>query len=157
MKDSAVYAAVTAWVARVTGTKTIRSHEGGKHPRPPLVVVNLTGTHEIRAHPQNVEYSGDVMAVPVLDVEWRFSLHAYGPNPTDILRPLRSVAHIAQANEPLMPGMTVFDVSQIRRVPDFVNERWEDRAQIDLFVRGLTRDGVVIDVIEQHEINFFRK
>ena len=104
-----------------------------------------------------VEDVGDeVVATPLIETEWRLSLHAYGPEPTDVLRPIRAAAQLAQKNEPLMPGLTVHEVSQIRHVPDFVNEAWRPRAQMDLFVRGIVKDGFVIDVIEEFSHQFIR-
>ena len=106
---------------------------------------------------------GDVTAKPQIETEWRFSVHAYGAHrinpktdavvsprpltPTDILRPIRAAAQLVQKNEPLMPGLIVHEVSAIRNVPEFVNARWEPRAQMDLFIRGIVADGFVIDVI----------
>lgn len=155
--DREIHSAVVRWVKAHTGLPTvIKGEQGGDLPALPYGMVNLTGTAEIRQHPQEIEYEDrgidvGVDAFPIIEVEWRFSLHAYGDNSTDALRPIRSAYHLAQANEPLMPGLVIHEVSQIRDVPDYVNEAWEQRAQMDFIVRGLTRDGVLIDTIETHE------
>lgn len=142
--------------ARLPSTKTIRGTQSGDRPGFPYIIVNFLGTAEIRSHPQMVEYEDvntDVKASPVIETEWRYSVHAYGDTPTDLLRPLRSAMHLAQINEPLMPGLTIHELSQVRYVPEFVKERWEPRAQVDLFLRGLTRDGFLIDVIEEYSFS----
>lgn len=153
MTDDAVWSAVIRWIALHAGCTVIRSHEGGRRPAKPYVMVNFTTSREVRENPQRIEWAEDtaedeVTATPVIETEWQFSIHAYGNTPSDILRPIRSVAHLPQPNEPLMPSLAVHEVSAIRHVPDYINEAWEPRAQMDLFVHGLTRDGVLVDVIE---------
>jgi hypothetical protein len=51
--------------------------------------------------------------------------------------------------EPLMPSLVIHEVSQIRNVPEWINNAWQPRSQMDVFVHGLTKDGFVVDVIEQ--------
>lgn len=143
----------------VTGITTIKAYESGTAPTTPYNMVNMLGTRDIRAHEQVIEYAdqgADVKATPVIEVEWSFSVHAYGANPTDNLRGIRSAAKLSQVMEPMLPSLIVHDVSQIRNVPDWINNQWQPRAQLDLFVRGLTRDGFLLDVIEQTEFNFER-
>lgn len=162
MTDDDIHKAVVRWVkARTLLPVVIKGEQGGDLPALPYGMVNLTGTAEVRAHPQEIEYEDQggvlgVLAFPIIETEWRFSIHSYGPNPTDKLRPLRSAYHLAQANEPLMPGMVIHSMSQIRDVPDYVNEAWEPRGQVDLFLRGLTRDGVLINTIEEHAFDIGR-
>ena len=115
---------------------------------------------------------GDITASPIIETEWQFSVHCYGvpridpktnelvipapAAPTDILRPIRSAAQLAQMNEPLMPGLVVHQLSAIRNVPDFNGARWEPRAQMDLFIRGLVADGFVVDTIDAYSFDFER-
>ena len=166
MTDDDVNSAVVRWLAALLGVQVIKDHQGGKRPPPPYVMVNMTGTVELREHARTTTYAdgapgpggapAPVTAAPIIEVEWRFSVHAYGPQPTGTLRPVRSALQLAQKIEPLLPSLIAHDVSQVRNVPDWVNEKWEPRAQMDLFVRGLTRDGFVIDVIEEAPITFGR-
>lgn len=163
--DQSVWSAVVRWIATTTGAKAIKANEGGKRPALPYVMVNLTGTAEVREHPANIEYAPDrdeeettgaVTAYPVIEVEWRFSVHAFGNEPTGILRPIRSAYQLAQVQEPLLPGLVISEVSQIRNIPEWVNNAWEPRAQVDVIVRGFTRDGFVIDVIDEASVDIDR-
>lgn len=152
MKDTEVHSSVVRWLAGITGKVVIKSHQGGDDPALPYLMVNLLTTQEVRGHSQFddwTEAGDDVTATPQIETQWHFSVHAYGPEPTDILRPVRAAAQLAQMNEPLMPGLVVHDLSFIRHVPDFVNNRWQPRAQMDLYLRGIVQDGFVVDVIEQ--------
>lgn len=163
------HSAVVRWIATTTGVTTIKDHEGGKAPSLPYVMVNMTGMFEVREHPQDIEYedadtgemdTGDdfpaVTATPIIEAEWRFSIHAYGQSPTDILRPIVSAVKLAQITEPLMPGLIIHEISQIRSVPDWINEKWQPRAQMDINVRGLIKDGHVIDVIAEAPLDIDR-
>jgi hypothetical protein len=128
-------------------------------PALPYNMVNLLTTQPVREHEQTIEYEDqgtDVKATPVIEVEWHFSVHSYGPQPTDNLSPIRSAAKLSQVMEPMFPSLIVHSVSQIRNVPDWINNGWQPRAQMDVFLRGLTRDGFLVDVIEQTEINIER-
>jgi len=159
MNDRDAHSQVVRWVKSVTGITTIKAYESGTAPTTPYNMVNMLGTRDIRAHEQVIEYAdqgADVKATPVIEVEWSFSVHAYGANPTDNLRGIRSAAKLSQVMEPMLPSLIVHEVSQIRNVPDWINNQWQPRAQLDLFVRGLTRDGFLLDVIEQTEFNFER-
>ena len=162
MTNDEVHEALVRWIAKITGRTTIKAYQKTKSPALDYVMVNFTGMSEVREHAQLIEYSEagtgdidtgdefpDVTATPVIETEWRFSVHAYGSSPTDILRPIVSAQKLSQVTEPLLPGLILFELSQIRHVPEFINNAWEFRAQIDIFLRGLTRDGHVIDVIEE--------
>ena len=163
MTNDEVHSAVVRWIcARTNGVKTIKSHEGGKTYHV-YNMVNFTGAEELRRWHRKIEFTetddlnsaGEkiIEAAPVIDMEWRFSVHAYGENPTDRLRPILSAIKLPQVMEPLLPGLLVHSASQIRNVPDWINEKWQPRAQMDLFVRGVTRDAHVLDVIDEYSFD----
>lgn len=159
MTDDEVHSAVVRWVRAKTGQTTIKSHQSGAMPSGKYCMVNMTGAVDVREHPADIKYtesSGNVTAAPLLEREWRFSVHAYGATPTDTLRPILAAMHIKQAMEPEYPAILMHEASQIRHVPDWINNAWQPRAQMDLVVRGIVRDTVgVVDVIENYsfEIN----
>lgn len=164
MTDDGVHSALVRWLASLTGTTTIKAYQSGPAPTEPYIAVNLTGTVAIREwaaliqyeedEPDTSEEYGEVTAFPLIETEWRFSVHAYGPSPTDILRPVRSAYQLLQRHEPMLPNLIIHEISQIRNVPDWLQERWVPRAQMDIVLRGVTRDGLVIDVIEKGTVTF---
>jgi hypothetical protein len=166
MSDDDVWSAVIRWVASVTGVVVIRSNEGIDTPALPYVMVNFTGSSQVRANEQEIEYTDtgipnaqgetQISAAPVIEVEWRFSIHGYGAEPTGVLRPIVSASKLSQRMEPMLPQLVINDVSQIRNVPDWINNHWEPRSQLDLLVRGLTRDGFVIDTIDESSFDISR-
>jgi hypothetical protein len=166
MTDNEVHGTLVQWVAAITGKTTIKAHQSGPAPTLPYVMVNFTGSNQVRDHEQTVEYTdtgvpntsgkNKISAAPVIEMEWRFSVHAYGPTPTDILRPIVSAAKLSQVMEPMYPGLVIHEVSRIRSVPDWIDSQWEPRAQIDIMVHGLTRDGFIIDTIDQYSLDIQR-
>lgn len=167
MNDSEIHAALVRWFSSRTGVTVIQGEQGGPEPDLPYILVRFTGSAPVREQIQDVEFIelgtinsegfNEVEASPVIETEWRYSIHAHGgESPSDLLRPIRSAAELAQTLEPLMPGLIIHELSQIRNVPEFINEAWEPRAQMDLFLRGLTRDGFVIDAIEEFSFKFER-
>lgn len=156
MTDRDVHSAVVKWLASLLSVEVVKAHQG-LEMTPPYVMVNFTTRREVRQEEQEVKFEDDgtdIVATPVIETEWNFSVHAYGPNPTDILRPIVSASKLTQVIEPLWPTYSLQDVSEIRNVPDWVNEAWEPRAQIDLFLRGLVKDGHKVDAIEQYSFEF---
>lgn len=160
MTNDEVHSALVRWLALLTGAIVIKAHQSGPVPALPYIMVNMMGVYELHEREMDVEFveadeplPGDdlplITATPVLEAEWRFSVHSYGPAPTDLLRPLVSASKLAQATEPLMPGLVLHGVSQIRNVPDWINNQWQPRGQADVSLRGLIRDGHIIDVIEE--------
>lgn len=159
MTDDQVHSVLVRWLAGLTGAQVIKTHQSGPAPAQPYIAINLTTTRQIRQFAQDIEYvedtEGEVAVSPVMEVEWQFSCHAYAPYPTGLLRPVRSAVQLAAGQVSVLPSIVIHDASQIRNVPDWLNERWELRAQMDIFVRGLTRDGEFpVDVIETAPIDF---
>lgn len=157
--DKLIHDEFVKWLRSATGLLFIKDRQAGVLPELPYGVATLTGVAEVRERPQSIEYTDQVttmLAAPVIETEWQFSLHVFGEDPTTYLRKLRANFHITQANEPLLPNLILHEISQIRNIPDFVNEAWEPTAQMDVHIRGLTRDGVLIDSIEQIKINVTR-
>ena len=159
MTDDEVISAVVRYVALMTNVRAIRTHAGKDPPEQPYVAVNFLGSNVVRQHEQTIEYvdtgvdntagKETVTATPVLEMEWRFSVHAYGPEPTGILRRLISASRLSQPSEPLYPELVIHSHSSLRSIPEMINSVWEPRAQIDLFVRGIIRDEFTVDVIDK--------
>lgn len=168
MTNDQVHTALNQWIRTKTGNTTvIKANQGGTAPALPYIMTNFTGSAEVRVWHSDVEFTetddlniaGEliVTAAPVIEMEWRFSVHAYGPTPTDRLRPIVSAMKLSQPQEPLIPGLLVHEISQIRNVPDWISNAWQPRAQMDLFVRGIIRDSVgTVDVIAEYSFDIAR-
>jgi hypothetical protein len=163
MTDDGVHSSVVRWISSVTGATVIKAHQGGEAPALPYIMVNMIGRAEVREQAADIGYVETatnnsegkkiVEASPNVEVEWRFSIHSYGPAPSDRLRPIPSAMKLGQVMEPLLPGLVVHDVSQIRNVPDWIENGWQPRAQIDVMVRGFTNDAFDVDVIDEYSLD----
>lgn len=167
MTDDDVRRVMRDWLAARLPYTVIHAYESGPTPSEPYVMVNLTGTVEVRDHeqgfvdtpprdeepPPTEDTAGDpvypdIEIAPIIEIEWRFSIHAYGGLfPMDILRPLRSAAKLNQVMEPMFPDLVIHEVSQVRDLSEYIENRWQKRAQVDIFVHGVTTDGFAVDVI----------
>lgn len=155
MLEKEVHSAVVRWLRDLLPCPVIKAYQAGKvFPEEPYVWVHHVTTREVRQNAQGEDYeedsSGEVTASAPIETEWFFSVHCFGEGGMDILRPLRSAVQLPQKCEPLMPYLIPFEVGELRNVPDFENAKWESRAQMDLRVRGVVRDGFVVDVIEEY-------
>lgn len=154
--DDQVWSDFNAWIAAKTGLLTIRQWAGGDEPALPYMVTNLMGSQPVRKWMQDLfgeedAESGRILATPVIEMEWHFSVHAYGEAPTGFLRPLYAAAQLTQVEEPDFPALVIHQCSQIRNLSEWRNHDWEPRAQMDIDLRGLTADGHLIDTIETTE------
>lgn len=173
MTNEQIIANVVQWVTKVTGRTVIQAYQSGSRPALPYIMINMTGQIEVRDHEQAFEYTPDredeppptedtagdpeyvdIAAAPVIETEWRFSIHGFGPTDMismDLLRPIKSAQRLAETHEPLYPTFIIHDTSLIRNVPEWINNAWEPRCVMDLNLRGLTRDGFVISTIDDIE------
>ena len=165
MTNDQIHTALNQWIRSKTGNTTvIKAHQGGTAPAPPYIMTNFLGSDPVHRHEIEIEFTDTgvpnsegeniITAAPVIEMEWRFSVHAYGTSPTDRLRPIVSAMKMLQPMEPLVPGLHIHEISQIRNVPDWINNAWQPRAQLDLFVRGIIRDSVgTVDVIDEYSLD----
>lgn len=163
MTDKEVHDAVVIWIKSITGVVTIKAHGGGPRPDLPYCMVNMTGIAEDKTNAATIEFEEledlnpegekEVKATPIMKIEWRFQIFAYGESPTDILRPIRSAFQLTQKTEELLP-YRIHELGRINDVPEWVENAWEQRAEMDLFVHGLTRDGFVIDTISEQQPDY---
>ena len=152
MTDDQIHVALCGVVQSITGAREVIEAFPGKHePALPYIVVNFLGSAPVHMNQIEDEFDetdGVETQTPVIETEWRFSVHAYGVGGTDYLRRLAAGARLLQPQEAMQPLM-IHEVGDVRSVPEFINAAWEPRAQCDLFVRGLTRDGFVIIPVDE--------
>lgn len=166
MTNDEIHSAIVGWVAAVTKFVAIKTYQPDPAPASPYITVTLTGMAPVREQVQTVEYTDTgepnsegknrISAAPVIEQEWQFSLNAQGPQPTDMLRPIFSAAKLSQITEPMFPNLAVHEVSSIKDATALVDGEWKLQAQMDVKLRGLTRDGFVIDVIDQADFDIAR-
>lgn len=164
MDEDALYNKVIAWTKHRSGLPiVIRDRQGS--PRPPTPnygMVNLISLDAIGL-PQELEYAANLepgagttaepfLQIPVIEWESVFSFNVYGPGASDYARKVATAGSVLAGGEGLLP-LTLFRASAIRRIPELVNQVWENRVQVDLVMRHLERDGVPVDIVETAEVD----
>lgn len=167
MTDQEVWSQFCSWLGGFLGVKAIKANLSEDRPALPYVMVNMPTIREVRQQAEDIVYEetgeetpegkDEIRARPIIETEWMFSIHAYGDTPTDLLRPIVTSRHVDQYALALGPALTLFDVSEIRRIPEFINNRWEPRAQVDVFLRGIVNDGLIVDTIETYSFDINRE
>jgi hypothetical protein len=161
--EDELYTRVIKWLRQCSGLDLIIRDSLGK-PRPtgPYGMVNLIRSEglyepaalEYATNPGHVpvpvnpaaELEPPFLQVPVIEWEWTFSFNIYAASGSNCARKVASAASVLAGVEGLLPFI-IHRTSAIRRLPESIGG-WEDRIQMDLFIRGLARDGVPVDVAE---------
>lgn len=161
MTNEDVHEAINKWLKGLTGLTFIMDRQSIKPPAMPYGMTDLSIVRTLRQRVSDISYVEtdvensegklEIMATPVMELEWTFLVFCYGDNCEDVLRRVKMAMHLPQVQEPLMPDLVIHEIGNVNSVPEFVNERWEPRAQVNLSVRGVSSDGFVIDTIEEHE------
>ena len=158
MTEKEVRDKLLRWLADVMGTKVIQSFQGGKPPAEPYGVLNLMLSGPAHPHPTEWEFPSEgegedevIRQAPVFEWFWRFSVNVYGGEGSTVLRRIRTAQHVPTAYAPLHP-LVLSEVTDARNVPELVNEEFRPRAVCEVEVRGIVRDGLVIDVVEEARV-----
>lgn len=160
MTNTEVHEAVIQWLNGLTSLTVIKDRQGIARPATPYMMVDLANFDELTQKPSNFAYieldtqnsagNNEVKATPVVELEWVFLVFCYGDNCEDTLKKVKAARHLNQLQEGLLPELVIHEVGSVNSVPELVDERWEPRAQCNLVVRGLSTDGFVVDIIEEH-------
>lgn len=116
---------IRAWVAGVCGLHPIPYAPDKPRPPLPYLMANLTGVAPLADHAHRY-IEGETSRV-IADIELRVSLHAYGPDPLALLRPLIGVRDVPQALAPL-GAIRLHRVGLAEYVPELVGTAYEPRA-----------------------------
>ena len=115
---------------------------------------------ELRERPSEVAYQeldttniagkNEIKATPLFDMEWGFSVFSYGEFSDVSLQRVKAVAHLSQIQEPMMPVLNIHETGVLNNIPEFVDQAWEPRFQMNVMIHGVSEIGSVIDTIETH-------
>lgn len=156
MTNDQVQEALIRWLRQVTGITVIKAHQGVDRPELPYLMIEQGTVDELSQHPEQFHYSenddSQIEVTPVLELEWLMLLFSFGESGSNALRKIKQAVHLTQVQEPLMPVLNIHETGVINNIPEFVDNRWEPRSQMNIMVRGVTTstDGFVIDTIEEH-------
>lgn len=148
------------WLVSTTGFTTIAARQGIARPELPYLMVEKQTSEELTQRPNDVEYVtltsqnsegfDEVQATPKIEIEWTFFVYSYGESGDIPLQRVKMAAHLSQIQEPLSPVLNIHETGVLNNIPEFVDQQWEPRFQINIMIRGVSSDDFVIDTIESH-------
>jgi len=166
--EKEVHERIVDWIQLVTGLTTIKNHQGGGRPSGSYIMLNfLRGPIDVRFLPAATEYRGtgennsegneQIEAVPVIESEWVFSINSMRGD--DVMAPIRKLRSRAKIQGPqlgLDPLLSIHKIGEPRNLPEKINHEYEERGHAMIHIRGYTRDGFLIDVIDNAPVNMTR-
>lgn len=149
------------WIANLTGVTVIAARQGIDRPAAPYIMVDKLTMTELTERPSDVAYrelgsqnsegNNEIEATPLIDVEWAFSVFSYGAGSDVYLQRIQRLMHLSQIQEPMIPALNIHETGVLNNIPEFVDQAWEPRFQMNVMLHGVSNVGVVIDTIETHE------
>lgn len=154
MREVDLFQALHPWLRAATGIEVIEAHSNAPTPAGAYLSVNMYLATPRTQYATQMNYeeapiaSGDgikdLFQVPVIEMEWVYSLNIYAENSVDFGRRIISWCMSDGAALLLYPLMAQ-PVERVRRLPEMVENKWQDRSQLDLTIRGFVKRGVITD------------
>ena len=157
MKAEDVRDKVRGWVASVIGIETIHAFPNADAPREPYAVVQRVMSGPVHANPAGEDFptdgAGKITQAPLIETYWRFMVDVFGPDAEDHLQRLVSAANVPTTLFGLRP-LVLFETARITSETEIRDQAFKGRANTTIEVRGMVRDGFVVNVIEQQTPEF---
>lgn len=159
MTDDQVQESLIRWLATITSITVIKAHQGIDRPELPYLMVEPGTVDELSERPEQIRYDvqdsvnteglQELKAIPLLELEWLMLVYSFGEGQSAALRKVKQAVHLKQIQEPL-GVLNIHETGVVNSIPEFVDQTWEPRSQMNVMVRGVTTDGFIIDTIEEH-------
>jgi len=144
---------------RVSLSKIIRDHMNAPRPKGPYGMITFIGSRDLGEADHPCYGTATIDTVPrvtetrVRASEYKFRIDVYAPRATDYTRLFERALRSERANAE-MAGLVVRHVDAVSQVPELVGQKWEGRAHMTVELAALTREKLLIDVIESGDIQF---
>jgi len=144
---------------RVGLSKIIRDHMNAPRPQGPYAMITLLGSNDLAEadHPcygtATIGGAERVTETRIRAAEYKFRVDVYAPRATDYTRLFERALRSERANVDLN-GLVVRRVDPVTQAPELVGQKWEGRAHFTVELAALTREKLLIDVIESGDISF---
>ena len=140
-------------------TRIIRDHINAPRPQGPYAMITFLASRDLveADHPcfGTAVYDAEqrVTETRIRAVEYKFRVDVYAPRATDYTRLFERALRSDRAGVDLA-GLVVRNIDGVSQSPELVQQKWEGRAHFTVELAALTRDTILIDVIESGEITF---
>jgi len=169
MTDDEVQEALVRWLTTFTGVQTIKARQGIKRPDGAYLMVEKGTVEELYDNPNHIDYDeltsensegfNEIKATPIVELEWLMLVFSFGEGQSRALRKVKQAVYLQQIQEALSVDaegqilpmvLNIHDTGVINSIPEFVDQRWEPRSQLNVMLRGVSSDGFVIDTVDRH-------
>jgi len=138
------------WIIRATELpEVILAHSGAPRPDDNYGLLNLIRSTRI-GRPESYAYEPNTDGIPGTDVpffevavqefEFTWSFHVYAKDPINVANRLVVWAMTGAGRESL-GELNMFNIADIQRIPELVENNWNDRATTELRVRSYVCTG----------------
>lgn len=137
----------------------IRDHMNAPRPTGPYAMITFIGSRDLGEADQpcygtaTVDGVERVTETRVRSSEYKFRIDVYAPRATDYTRLFERALRSERAGVE-MGGLVVRHVDGVAQSPELVQQKWEGRANFTVELAALTREKMLIDVIESGDIQF---
>lgn len=145
-----------AWIMAATElSDVIIAHPSAPRPQTDYAVLNLRRSDRIGRPAEtlweaNAAHTGvtDLVNAPLWEFvnqeyEFTWSMHIYAKDPINVANRLIPWFHSGAGREMVAP-LNLFKLGDPIRVPELINQNWQDRATLDLRVRAYVCTGTTI-------------
>lgn len=143
-----------AWIMKATKVpEVILAYPDGPRPVTDYMSLNLTRSvrlqrpmdYVIEVNPISIPYDPTETVEPffmisVQEIEFVWSLHAFGKQPINLVNRLLPWQDMQQGRE-MLGDLNIHRIADVQRVPERVDQNWNDRAITELFVRSYVCTG----------------
>lgn len=156
MTNKDLHELMIRWLSTLLGIVVIKDRQQGGRPQVPYGMLELANWRDLHEHIDRRRWTEDSVESD-REVEWVFLFYAYGPTAADHVRRLQAAVHVDQAMEPVRPLFSVHSVSAANNLPELVGQKWEDRVQVNIVVRGVVTTEFSADTADKPDIIITRQ
>jgi hypothetical protein len=152
LREVDLFTALRPWLAEATGIEVIEAYADGARASGAYISVNLIASERLGLAVTTVYEEGaegvdgikELFQIPVLPMEWRYSINVFAPDPIDIANRIMMWSQSDGAALRLWP-LLIQPITGAKRLPVEVDGQFEGRAQMDIAIRGYIKRGTITD------------
>lgn len=143
-----------AWIMRATEVpEVIMAYPDGPRPLTDYMSLNLTRSVRIQrpmdyiveVNPAAIPYDPNDTKEPFFtisaqEIEFVWSLHTFSKDPINLVNRLLPWQFLQQGRE-MLGYLNIFKIGDVQRIPERVDQNWNDRAITELIVRSYVCTG----------------
>lgn len=147
------FAPLRTFLMTYTGIpEVILGFGGGARPALPYSTLHLTSARPVNRLEQRHMYDDGTDASQEPGIEWEFvyQFDVYGDGAEDVFAKLEAARFVPTALQTMRP-YTIHETSGVRHLPEIVDNKYEERSNVDIVLRAVIHHDFAIDPIDEFE------